>query len=626
MEGPTPVSALIHAATMVTAGVFLIVRCSPLFEYAPIVSLIITISGAMTAFMAATIGLVQNDLKRVIAYSTCSQLGYMMIACGTSGYNVSMFHLTNHAFFKALLFLSAGSVIHALRDEQDMRKMGGILNLLPFTYSMILIGSLSLMGFPFLTGFYSKDLILEWTFSQYSINSFFAYWLGSISAFFTAFYSLRVISLTFLKKPSTPKNTLLNIHEAPLKMAFPLLFLSVFSIFIGYILKDMFVGLGTSFWGNSIFILPKNALILEAEFLNTSIKLFPVFLSLSGGILSYLGYNFYFEYLYKFKISLIGRNLYNFLNRKWFFDKVYNYILSHNVLTFGYNQAYQNIDRGILEFFGPTGISYFIENQSQIYLNFYNKKVLFIKKMPVLYFPSFILLLTIFFFINYIFYNFNYNLFNQNSKDIYQLISTFDQLNLSKTETFEFLSFQNLNLVVKGLSPLDIKFMESLSKYSVAEMEFLLKNTDNMVLLPRLIDLLLQLYGTFLNMNPTVTFDIWLFGVFPYKSFDLSEEKLNYLDFLLDIFYNEELVDQYHDNAFYREYWYHDFARKYYAGTISQEELNEIIISDPNCKPELLVRPILTKFIEDDKPFDLSLDFLMEQYLDNNNDEFSQET
>jgi len=161
MEGPTPVSALIHAATMVTAGVFLVVRCSPLFEFAPTASLLITLSGAMTAFMAASIGLVQNDLKRVIAYSTCSQLGYMMIACGTSGYAAGMFHLTNHAFFKALLFLSAGSIIHALADEQDMRKMGGLLNLLPFTYSMMFIGSLSLMGFPFLTGFYSKDLILE---------------------------------------------------------------------------------------------------------------------------------------------------------------------------------------------------------------------------------------------------------------------------------------------------------------------------------------------------------------------------------------------------------------------------------------------------------------------------------
>jgi NADH-ubiquinone oxidoreductase chain 5 len=161
MEGPTPVSALIHAATMVTAGVYLIIRCSPLFENAPTISLIITASGAITAFLAASVGFLQNDLKRVIAYSTCSQLGYMMIACGTSGYNIGLFHLTNHAFFKALLFLGAGAIIHSLSDEQDMRKMGSLVNLLPFTYSMMLIGSLSLMGFPFLTGFYSKDLILE---------------------------------------------------------------------------------------------------------------------------------------------------------------------------------------------------------------------------------------------------------------------------------------------------------------------------------------------------------------------------------------------------------------------------------------------------------------------------------
>ena len=161
MEGPTPVSALIHAATMVTAGIFLIIRCSPIFEYSENALSIVTFVGALTAFFAASIGVFQNDLKKVIAYSTCSQLGYMVFICGLSGYNIAMFHLFNHAFFKALLFLSAGSIIHAVADEQDMRKMGGLLNLLPFTYSMMLIGSLSLMGFPFLTGFYSKDLILE---------------------------------------------------------------------------------------------------------------------------------------------------------------------------------------------------------------------------------------------------------------------------------------------------------------------------------------------------------------------------------------------------------------------------------------------------------------------------------
>jgi NADH-ubiquinone oxidoreductase chain 5 len=175
MEGPTPVSALIHAATMVTAGVFLIIRCSPLLEYAPVALSAIAIVGAITAFMAATIGVVQNDIKKVIAYSTCSQLGYMVFACGISNYAISMFHLMNHAFFKALLFLSAGCVIHAMADEQDMRKLGGLIKTLPFTYSMMVIGSLSLMGFPFLTGFYSKDAILEASYASYTFQGSFGH-------------------------------------------------------------------------------------------------------------------------------------------------------------------------------------------------------------------------------------------------------------------------------------------------------------------------------------------------------------------------------------------------------------------------------------------------------------------
>jgi len=197
MEGPTPVSALIHAATMVTAGVFIIIRCSFLMEYVPNVLLFIIFVGALTAFFAATTGLFQNDLKKVIAYSTCSQLGYMIFACGLSNYNVSFFHLINHAYFKALLFLASGAIIHSLSDEQDMRKMGGLVNYLPFTYIMLLIGSSSLMGFPFLTGFYSKDIILELAFAKYAISGTFAYILGLISAFFTAFYSFRVLYLTF---------------------------------------------------------------------------------------------------------------------------------------------------------------------------------------------------------------------------------------------------------------------------------------------------------------------------------------------------------------------------------------------------------------------------------------------
>jgi NADH-ubiquinone oxidoreductase chain 5 len=255
MEGPTPVSALIHAATMVTAGIFLIIRCSPLFEYSPKVLFIITLSGGLTAFFAATIGLVQNDIKKIIAYSTCSQLGYMAFVCGTSNYGVSLFHLSNHAFFKALLFLSAGAVIHGLGNEQDIRKMGGLTKVMPFTYSMMLIGSFSLAGFPFLSGFYSKDVILELVFTKYTVDSLFALWLGTITALFTAVYSFRLIYLVFLNKPSGYKAIMAGAHELPGVMAIPLGILSVGSIFTGYGCRDMFVGLGSSFFrGFNIYV------------------------------------------------------------------------------------------------------------------------------------------------------------------------------------------------------------------------------------------------------------------------------------------------------------------------------------------------------------------------------------
>ena len=266
MEGPTPVSALIHAATMVTAGVFMIARCSPIMEFAPIALSVITFVGAMTAFFAATTGLLQNDLKRVIAYSTCSQLGYMIFACGLSNYSVGVFHLANHATFKALLFLSAGSVIHAMNDEQDMRRMGGLVRVLPYTYAMFFIGSLSLMGFPFLTGFYSKDVILEVAYAKYTIVSHFAHWLGTISAFFTAFYSMRLLYLTFLSSTNSYRSIINNAHDAPFLMAIPLFALSLGSIFIGYISRDMIIGVGTNFWGQALFTLPQNLVMLDAEF------------------------------------------------------------------------------------------------------------------------------------------------------------------------------------------------------------------------------------------------------------------------------------------------------------------------------------------------------------------------
>ncbi|HXT83313.1 MAG TPA: NADH-quinone oxidoreductase subunit L [Verrucomicrobiae bacterium] len=247
MEGPTPVSALIHAATMVTAGVFLIIKSSPIFEYAPSVLTVVTFVGALTAIFAASTALVQNDIKKVIAYSTCSQLGYMIFACGLSNYHVSFFHLVNHAFFKALLFLSAGAIIHSLSNEQDMRRYGGLLQLLPYTSIMLMIGSLSLMGLPFLTGFYSKDLILELAYAKYTVSGHFVYWVGLITAFFTSFYSYRVFYLTFISKNNSYRKVAQNIHELPKKMAFALAILALGSIFLGYLIKDLFVGLGTDF-------------------------------------------------------------------------------------------------------------------------------------------------------------------------------------------------------------------------------------------------------------------------------------------------------------------------------------------------------------------------------------------
>jgi NADH-ubiquinone oxidoreductase chain 5 len=280
MEGPTPVSALIHAATMVTAGVFLVIKCSPLFEYISSVLVFITIIGACTAFFAASIGLVQSDIKKVIAYSTCSQLGYMFFICGLSGYNIALFHLINHAFFKALLFLSAGAIIHAVHNEQDVRRYGGLLRILPFTYIMMVIGSFSLMGFPFLTGYYSKDLILEFAFASYSLPGVFAYWLGTITAFLTAFYSLRIIYLTFITKTNLYKKICEQAEELPYKMTLSLSLLACGSIFFGYISRDLFVGMGYDFWNTSIMIQPENNNFVDAEFVPLFIKLFPLGLTI----------------------------------------------------------------------------------------------------------------------------------------------------------------------------------------------------------------------------------------------------------------------------------------------------------------------------------------------------------
>ena len=249
MEGPTPVSALIHAATMVTAGIFLIIRFSPIIEFSPFTLFLFIFSGSLTAFFAAFTGTFQNDLKKIIAYSTCSQLGYMMFACGLSHYNLSLFHLTNHAFFKALLFLAAGSVIHSVSDEQDLRRMGAFLPVLPLTFSVFIIGSLALAGFPFLAGFYSKDLILEICQVYRNGNIFYlgtiACIFGNLAVFFTAFYSFRLLFFTFLNNVNSPRIVYENVSESSFFIYLPLIILAVGSIFIGYLGKDFFVGFGT---------------------------------------------------------------------------------------------------------------------------------------------------------------------------------------------------------------------------------------------------------------------------------------------------------------------------------------------------------------------------------------------
>lgn len=356
MEGPTPVSALIHAATMVTAGVFLITRCSYLFEFSPLALNFVILIGSATAFFASTTGLFQNDMKRVIAYSTCSQLGYMIFACGLSSYEVGIFHLSNHAFFKALLFLGAGSVIHAVADEQDMRKLGGLKKLLPFSYGIMLIGSLALMGFPFLTGFYSKDTILEVAYAKYTVWGHFSYYLGTFAAFFTAFYSVRLLFLVFLAKPNGNRNIILNAHEGSWHIGLPLFLLSLLSIAIGFLTRDLFIGFGTNFWGSAIFVLPQNYVLTDIEFISLTHKLLPLIISLCGAFFAYFLYSVNLSNYYQFKKTATFKFVYNFLNRKWYFDRIYNQFIGQNALKVSYHFTYKDVDRGLIESVGPFGI------------------------------------------------------------------------------------------------------------------------------------------------------------------------------------------------------------------------------------------------------------------------------
>jgi NADH-ubiquinone oxidoreductase chain 5 len=362
MEGPTPVSALIHAATLVTAGLYLLLRSSPLLEFSSTALLVITLVGASTAFFAATCGLVQNDLKRIIAFSTISQLGYMVMAVGLSQYNVALMHVVNHAFFKALLFLGAGAVIHSFANQQDVRRMGGLLNFLPFTYSVMLVGTLSLLATPWLTGFYSKDLIIELAYGQYNFSGIYAYILGSITAGLTAFYSFRLISLVFLTMPNGSRTVYLNSHEANLSVIIPLFVLALFSIFFGYIFSDLFVGVGSDFFGNSLFIHPKNLSLIEAEFsLPIIIKLLPVILSLLGASLAILLYYNNNNFIISLIETSLGRKIYTFLNGKYLFDVIYNNYIVAGGLQLGYIIS-KVLDKGVIELIGPYGLSTTLTN------------------------------------------------------------------------------------------------------------------------------------------------------------------------------------------------------------------------------------------------------------------------
>lgn len=381
MEGPTPVSALIHAATMVTAGVFLVARFSPVFEYAPDALMVVCLVGALTAIVAATIGMTQFDIKRVIAYSTMSQLGYMFFALGVSAYSAAMFHLVTHAFFKALLFLGAGSVIHAMSGEQDMRKMGGIWKKIPATYALMWIGSLALAGFPFFAGFYSKDLILEAEWASGSMVGHFAYWVGIVAALLTAFYSWRLLIMTFHGKARADHHTMEHVHESPAVMLLPLVVLAVGAILAGVVFNGVFAepkhqlvegAHGKSadvavqmeepssdwnrddFFGKSLMVLPEHDSVAKAHHVELWVKLLPTIMGVCGILLGYLAYMFV-KTIPELTVKRFKR-LHTLFFRKWFFDEIYDLVFVRSSVALG-NLFWKGGDQKIIDGFGPDGVS-----------------------------------------------------------------------------------------------------------------------------------------------------------------------------------------------------------------------------------------------------------------------------
>jgi NADH-quinone oxidoreductase subunit L len=355
MEGPTPVSALIHAATMVTAGVFMVARLSPLFEYAPNALAFVAVIGGTTAIFAASVGMVQNDIKRVIAYSTCSQLGYMFFAAGVSAYSAAMLHLFTHAFFKALLFLGAGSVIHAMSGEQDMRKMGGIWRQVPVTYAVMWVGSLALAGIPWFSGYFSKDTILEAAWAAETGVGYYAYWMGVFAAFLTAFYSWRLLIMTFHGAPRASDEVMHHVHESPMVMLAPLIFLSLGAVFAGGIAESFFVGEDrAAFWGNSILVLSEHDPLENIHHIPAIIGMLPLIAGVLGIAVAY--------YCYMFRPDLPAviaarvRPLYLFLLDKWYFDELYDRLFVRTAF-WGGRFLWKQGDGATIDGLGPDGIS-----------------------------------------------------------------------------------------------------------------------------------------------------------------------------------------------------------------------------------------------------------------------------
>ena len=355
MEGPTPVSALIHAATMVTAGVFMLARMSPVFELSHSALTFVTFIGATTAFFAATIGCVQNDIKRVIAYSTCSQLGYMFVALGVGAYNVAIFHLFTHAFFKALLFLGAGSVIHAVSDEQDMRNMGGLRKHIPKTYWMMVIGTLALTGFPFTAGYYSKDAIIEAAFAGENSFAIYGWGMTVIAALLTSFYSWRLIFMTFHGKPRASHDVMHHIHESPNVMLIPLYVLGAGALLAGFVFEGSFIGEGfTEFWHSALAISADTHVLHAMHDIPFAIAFIPTVMMAIGFFVAWQMYIRHPEV--PAKVASRNRGLYQFLLNKWYFDELYDFLFVRTAKRLG-RFLWKTGDGQIIDRLGPDGVS-----------------------------------------------------------------------------------------------------------------------------------------------------------------------------------------------------------------------------------------------------------------------------